>query len=83
MLTTRTPAWWTDKHASAWDRVKAALQRDWEQSKADFSKSSGQKLNQNAADTVKQSVGSQPIPPLGVKTRPTEPKVAAKEASQR
>jgi hypothetical protein len=73
---TRTPTWWTEKHTSDWDRVKGALERDWEQTKADFSTNSGQKLNQNAADTVMQSVGSESIPPLGVKTRPTDPKVA-------
>jgi hypothetical protein len=76
----RTPAWWTAKHASNWDRVRGALERDWEQTKADFSSSSGQNLNQNLADTVKQSVGSEPIPPLGVKTRLTDPKVVAEEA---
>ena len=76
---TRTPAWWTDKHTSAWDRVKGALERDWEQTKANFLENSGQKLNQNAADTVKQSVGSEPIPPLDMKTRPPDPKVAEKE----
>jgi hypothetical protein len=70
---TRNPAWWTDKHASAWDQVKEALGRDWEQTKSDLSKKGGQKLNQNAADTVKQSVGSVPIPPLGAKTRETDP----------
>ena len=80
--TTRNPAWWTEKHASDWDHVKAALERDWEQTKADFSKNGGQNLNQNAADTVKQSVGSEPIPPLGVKTHPTDPKVAAKDVEK-
>lgn len=79
---TRNPQWWTDKNASAWDRVKGALQRDWEQTKSDFSSSSGKKLNQNLTDTVKQSVGSEPLPPLGVKTRPTDPKVAAKDAEK-
>jgi hypothetical protein len=80
--TTHTPTWWTDKHTSDWERVKAALERDWEQTKADFSKDGGQKLNQNLADTVKQSVGADPIPPLGMKTRPTDPKVALKEAEK-
>ncbi len=78
----RNPVWWTDKNASAWGRVKGALQRDWEQTKHDFSRSSGQRLNQNVADTVKQSVGSEPVPPLGVKTRPTDPEVAAKDAEK-
>jgi len=81
-MTKATPNWWTEKHTSNWDHVKAAFERDWEQTKADFSKSSGEKLNQNVADTVKQSVGSEPIPPLDVKTRLTDGKVAAKEAEK-
>jgi hypothetical protein len=81
-FTMRNPTWWTDKNASAWDRVKGALQRDWEQTKRDFSSTSGQRLNQNVADTIKQSAGSEPVPPLNVKTRPTDPKVAAKDAEK-
>jgi outer membrane biosynthesis protein TonB len=77
-----TPGWWTEKHTSNWEHVKAAFERDWEQTKADFSKGSGENLNQNVGDTVKQSVGSEPIPPLDVKTRPTDPKVAVKEAEK-
>jgi hypothetical protein len=76
--TKANPGWWTEKHTSNWDHVKAAFERDWEQTKADFSKSSGEKLNQNVADTVKQSLGAEPIPPLGVKTHPTDPKLAVK-----
>lgn len=57
----KDPAWWTDKHTSAWERSKDALRRDWEQTKADV-KQGGHELNQNAADTVKQSAGSEPIP---------------------
>lgn len=71
------PAWWTDKHTSDWDRVKAALERDWEQTKADFTNDNSHKLNQNIADTVLQSVGSEPIPPPGVMTRPNDPTPAA------
>jgi len=77
--TTRTPAWWTDKHTTAWDHVKGALERDWEQSKADLSRNGGRKLNQTVGDTLKQSTGSEPIPPLDMKTRPTDPKAATKE----
>ena len=57
------PHWWNDRHGSAWDRVKDALSRDWEQTKADFSKTKGQELNQNAADTVKQATGATTPPP--------------------
>lgn len=64
---TNTPDWhpsyWNDeKHGSKWNRVQEALKRDWEQTKADFS-SKGKELNQDVVDTVKQAVGSEPIPP--------------------
>lgn len=76
------PQWWTDKHTSTWDRVKAALRRDWEQTKADFSSDSGADLNQEIGDTVKQSVGKEPIPPLSVKTRPDDPQDVAKRVEK-
>jgi hypothetical protein len=72
------PQWWTDQHTSTWDRVKEALRRDWEQTRADFSADDAVDLNQNAADTVKQAVGAQPVPPPMVKTRPDDPQDAAK-----
>ena len=75
--TTGSPLWWNDQHTSAWDRVKEALRRDWEQTKADFS-SQGRDLNQNLVDTVKQAAGSEPVPPPTVKTRPDEPADVAK-----
>ncbi len=61
---TNDPTWWKPEHNSAWDRVKSALKRDWEQTKADVS-SKGQDLEQGVTDTVKQAVGKQPIPPDG------------------
>jgi hypothetical protein len=76
------PAWWTDQHASKWDHVKGALERDWEQTKADLSKNGGEELNQGAGDTVKQAVGKKEIPPLGVKTHPDDPKAAAEGAKK-
>lgn len=57
------PNWWNAKHDTAWDRVKSAMKRDWEQTKADFSKKHGEELNQGAGDTVKQAAGKEPIPP--------------------
>ena len=60
---TKNPTWWTNNHSSAWDKVKDAFHRDWEQTKADFSKKSGQELNQNVGDTVKQAAGKETIPP--------------------
>ncbi|MBP6835247.1 MAG: hypothetical protein KA978_30960, partial [Deltaproteobacteria bacterium] len=76
------PQWWTDKHNSTWDRVKAALRRDWEQTKADFSSDDSADLNQEIGDTVKQSVGKEPIPPLSVKTRPDDPQDMAKRVEK-
>jgi hypothetical protein len=54
------------KHGAAWDRIKEAMHRDWEQTKADFSKTKGQELDQDVDDTVKQAIGKEPIPPEGV-----------------
>lgn len=67
------PSWWNDQHTSDWDRVKEALRRDWEQTKADFKVDGAVDLNQNVADTVKQAVGEQPVPPPMVKTRADTP----------
>lgn len=61
-MSTANPRWWNDEHTSTWDRVKAALRRDWEQTKADVS-SRGTELNQGVGDTLKQAAGSEPIPP--------------------
>ena len=61
------PKWWrADKHGSSWERVKEALKRDWQQTKADVN-AGGKELHQSAGDTVKQATGSEPIPPPGVK----------------
>jgi hypothetical protein len=61
----KNPSWWTEDHTQGWDRVKEAFHRDWEQTKADFSKTKGQKLDQQVGDTVKQAVGKEHIPPDG------------------
>jgi hypothetical protein len=58
------PKWWNEEHDSTWERVKAAMKRDWEQTKADVS-SKGKELDQDVDDTVKQAAGKQPIPPMG------------------
>lgn len=64
------PKWWTlETHESAWDRVKEALKRDWEQTKADFG-GRAPELNQGVEDTVKQAVGKDAIPAPG---RPNVP----------
>lgn len=54
------PRWWTNEHTSAWDRVKAAMKRDWEQTKSDLSfEKAGTDLDQSVGDTVKQAVGKE------------------------
>ena len=56
--------WWKDTNTSAWDRVKEALRRDWEQTRSDFSGGKkGKDLNQDAGDTVAHALGNKPIPP--------------------
>jgi hypothetical protein len=57
------PKWWNEEHEDTWGRVKAAMKRDWEQTKADVS-SKGRELDQDVDDTVKQAAGKQAIPPL-------------------
>lgn len=55
------PRWWKADHESAWERVKAAFRRDWEQTKHDVSKKHGRDLDQDVGDTVKQAVGKEPV----------------------
>ena len=52
------PSWYTDKHLSTWDRIKAAFANDWEQTKRDFGSKSARDLDQDVDDTVKQAMGS-------------------------
>jgi hypothetical protein len=55
------PSWWSEqKFGSAWDRVKAAMHREWEQTRGDF-KGGVPDLNQSVDDTVRQALGKQPI----------------------
>ncbi len=80
--TWRPSYWKDDTHGSGWDRAKEALKRDWEQTKADFSKTAGKELNQDVGDTVKQAVGAEKIPapntpnPESTKWEDVEPAVA-------
>ncbi len=59
MTTRKNPSWWKTDYDSAWDRVKNAFERDWEQTKHDLGSKTAPDLHQNAADTVKQAVGSE------------------------
>ena len=66
------PSWWNEeKHGSAWERVKKAMKRDWEQTKNDLARRKGAELNQDVDDTVKQAAGKQPIPPPSVPNAPS------------
>ena len=58
------PTWWTRDNDSAWDRVKEAFKRDWDQTKHDLG---GREPDtaQNISNTVKQASGKEPIPPRG------------------
>ncbi len=76
----RTPGWWNEGHASAWDRVKDAFRRDWEQTRVDFASKNARNLNQGVSDTLKQVFGTAHIPPPGTKTHPSDPEKAVKEA---
>jgi hypothetical protein len=69
MGTFNNPKWWSTEHQSAWDRIKAAFRRDWEQTKADVS-DKGHELRQGVGDTVKQAAGKEPIPPGNVPNPP-------------
>ena len=59
------PSWWSEEHESAWERVKAAFRRDWQQTKHDFG-GDAPNLNQDVPDTVGQAAGTRPIPPENV-----------------
>ena len=65
------PEWYTSAHASAWERAKEALRRDWDQTKHDLH-AGGHELNQKVADTVAQAGGSEGIPSIDA---PNPPKV--------
>lgn len=61
------PRWWNKEYESAWDRVKDAVKRDWDQTMHDFGAEEPD-TNQNVGDTIAQAAGKQPIPPRGVPT---------------
>jgi hypothetical protein len=52
------PTWYTNEHDNSWNRVKAAFQNDWEQTKHDFGSKNARDLNQDVPDTVKQAAGA-------------------------
>jgi len=70
--TTWQPSWWNQSHGNAWERVKEAVRRDWEQTKHDLHLKGGHELNQDVVDTLKQATGREEIP---ADDRPNPPKV--------
>ena len=65
------PTWWSQEHDSAWDRVKDAMKRDWEQTKSDLTMGKkGTDLDQGVGDTVKQAAGKEAIPPMSQRNPP-------------
>lgn len=68
------PKWWNKEHDSAWERVKAALKADWEQTKYDLTRHrKGQDLDQDAGDTIKQAAGKQAAPVVSSTSRDARP----------
>jgi hypothetical protein len=65
------PTWWSRDSDIAWQRVKEALRRDWDQTKYDL-RLGGHELNQKMKDTVAQASGDQPLP---ASDRPNPPRV--------
>jgi hypothetical protein len=59
------PSWYTEESDGAWDRVKAAMGNDWEQTKNDFGSKTARDLKQDVDNTVKQAAGS----PEGIENR--------------
>lgn len=53
--------WWEPEHTSAWDRVKAAFRRDWEQTKAHVGAAPPPQGGQSAGDTMAQMTGRQDV----------------------
>jgi hypothetical protein len=65
--TSKNPTWWNKDNDSSWDRVKAALKRDWDQTKHDVGGDEPD-TDQQATDTVKQASGKEAIPARGEPT---------------
>lgn len=56
--------WWAPEHTSAWDRVKTAFRRDWEQTKARIGAAPPPAGGQEAGDTMAQITGRQDVAPV-------------------
>jgi hypothetical protein len=53
--------WWSPDYDFAWDHIKTAMKRDWEQAK----RSDVPNTSQNIDHIARQTGGMEPIPPLG------------------
>ncbi len=60
----KNPKWWSPDYDFAWDHIKAAMKRDWEQAK----ESHVPNTTQNIHHIARQTSGIEPIPPLGRQT---------------
>jgi hypothetical protein len=60
----RNPRWWTEENETAWDRIKMAMKRDWDQTKHDFGGKNAD-TNQKIGNTSRQAAGQEAIPPRG------------------
>ena len=60
----KNPDWWTEDNDTAWERVKKAMQRDWDQTKHDMGGDQPD-LKQNIGNTTRQASGKETIPPRG------------------
>lgn len=67
MKTRANPQWWAPEYDTAWERVSAAIQRDWDQTVHDFGGDEPD-TDQDVDDTVAQAIGQQDIPPRGMPT---------------
>ncbi|MBN9689179.1 MAG: hypothetical protein J0M24_02985 [Verrucomicrobia bacterium] len=60
----QNPTWWNSESESSWERIKAAFQRDWDQTKHDLGAQKPD-TDQGVGNTVRQAAGKEPIPPRG------------------
>jgi hypothetical protein len=60
----KNPKWWNSDHDFAWDHVKEAMKRDWEDAK----QSRVPNVSQNTGHAGRQASGMEPVPPLGQQT---------------
>lgn len=81
MATSVRPNWYTDEDDTAWDKIKAAFQRDWKQTQHDFGGDQPD-LNQHVTDTISQATGAQAIPPGNTPTRDEDDRGSYNEADE-